>query len=287
MRHAPDYTVLTEALVRPDELLHDWMVAFSASNLRLPGAFELDSMAASVEPIAHALATVVALDRVGEAPRNLRFLPGSSAVRELEKAVSFAAANLGAFGFTAFDVGGLFFALRDVLCGQLGDPARGEMQSYMEWLAILATDSLATGREQALVERMHNDLDEGTPLVMITHELPAVLFVGRPDSGVVASVFGRLLLMVVRTGARAVIIDVRGMPGGLHERLSEPLERFLSHPRVSAQVQVYACGVRGDDVGDWQKTAARTETSLVIEDHFDECVLGALKLAGWRLLPAP
>ena len=87
-------------------------------------------------------------------------------------------------------------------------------------------------------------------------------------------------------GHEAVIIDVRGMADTMNEHLSEPLGRFCSHPRIAGQVTVYACGVRGNDVAEWQGMAASADTSLRIEDHFDECVLGALTLGGWRLLPA-
>ncbi len=281
---AHDYAVLAEQLKLPAVVLEAWMDAFAASTLRMPGAIERESMAATVEPIVDALASVVALDRAGRAPVNLRFTPGSLELREVEKAVSFAAALMGADGFTGFDLGALLFALRDVLVQSLVEPARTELQGYMEWLAVLAADSLATGREQALLERMAHELDDGTPLLMITNELPAVLFVGRPNQSVVANIFGRLLLMVVRTGAKAVIIDVRGMASRLDPAFAEPLERFLSHPRVGSRTTVYACGVHGDDGPFWDDVAKAAGVRLVMEGYFDACVQSALAVSGWRII---
>lgn len=285
VKDCPDYTGLTSALLQSAQVADAWMEGFVASPLRLPQTIDRASMSASVAPVVDAFATLVGQDRMGRDPVALRFLPGSPALREIEKAVSFVAANLGASGLTAFDVGALLFALRDVLCATLRDEALIELQAYMEWLAVLAADSLATGREQALIERMHLDLDEGTPLIMITSELPALLLVGRPDRSVVASVFGRLLLMVVRTGAKAVIIDVRGMSGRMSASLAEPLESFLDHKRVRGRLQVFVCGVRADDVVSWQTLARNSEVILVIEEHFDKCVRNALTVAGWRLIP--
>jgi hypothetical protein len=282
----PDYAALTAGLQDPEVVVDAWMNAFSTSRLRLPGRVDRDSLASSVEPIAHAMCELVAPDRAGRVALNLRFLPGAGELREVEKAVSFVAANLGASGLTGFDVGALLFAFRDVLCARLQGQALAEMQHYMEWLAVLAGDSLATGREQALVERMRNELDEGTPLIMITPELPAALFVCRPDRGVVAGVFGRLLLTVVRTAARAVILDVRGMSVGMQEEFAEPLERFLCHPRVAGRVTVFGCGVRNDDANSWRALAAEAGVCLVLEGHFDLCVRAALDLAGWRLIPS-
>jgi hypothetical protein len=245
---------------------------------------ERESVSSTVDVIVEALANFVAPDREGRVLENPSFRPGASELREVEKAVSFAAARLGAAGFTGFDVGALVFTLRDVLCEHLHGPAQAELQAYMEWLAVLAGDSLATGREQAASERWHNELDEGTPLVMITPELPAALFVCRPDRRVAAGVFGRLLLSVVRTGARATIIDVSGISGGLEPEFAEPLERFFGHAKVAGSVTIFARGVHPDDVPSWKEMGDRSGAKLVFEDYFDVCVSESLRLGGWRLL---
>lgn len=283
----PDYAGLRAALADPEELVSEWIDGFEASSFRLPGSVERQSLASSLAPIVEAFAGVVAPDRAGREPEDLHFQPGAAEVREIEKAVSFAAANLGAGGFSGFDVGALLLALRDVLCAPLSGAAEGEMHRYMEWLVLLAGDSLAKGREQAAMERWRHELDEGTPLIMITPTLPAALFVCRPDRGVVSGVFGRMLLMIVRTEARAVIVDVRGMSASLEASFAEPLEKFLSHVRVAGKVTVFCCGVRSSDVDSWGRIGERAGAALVFESHFDLCVSGALKIAGSRLVTSP
>jgi hypothetical protein len=260
------------------------MDGYESSLLRLPKAVDRASMSSSVEVIVECLANVVAPDRDGHLLDNLSFRPGANHLREVEKAVSFMAARLGATGFTCFDVCGLIFALRDALCEHLEGAGEIEMKSYMEWLAVLAGDSLATGREQAAMERWHDELDEGTPLVMVTPELPAALFVCKPDSRVAAGVLGRLLLSIVRTGAKAAIIDVSGISGRLEPAFAEALERFLSHTKVAGAVTVFVRGVHANDVSSWQDIAAISGAKIVFEEYFDVCVAESLKIGNWRLL---
>lgn len=279
-----DFDSLVELLARPADAVEKWALTFKHSAMRLPRTFDLAELSATLGPIAEALGNLVAPNRNGVRPTTLQLSPGALELREVEKAVSFAAANLAVDGFSGFDVGAAFFALRDVLCRDLSEPAYADVQRYLEWLVVLAGDSLATGREQAAVERWHNQLDEGTPLIMITSQLPAALFVCQPDRQVVASVFGRLLLTVVRTGAPSAILDVRGMAGRLTEGFAESLETFLGHSRIAGRVQILACGVHIDDVGRWSEIAARAGAQLDFENYFDTCVQTALNVGGWRLV---
>ncbi len=283
MHSGHNYDGLVNLLADPTHTLALWAEAFTQSPMRLPHKIDSESLIATLEPITDALADVVAPDREGNC-REPRFHPGAQELREVEKAVSFAAANLAVAGFSGFDVGALLFSLRDVICAPIGGTALTEMQAYMEWLVVLAADSLATGREQAAIERWHNQLDEGTPLIMITPQLPAVLFVCQPDRRVIASVFGRLLLTIVRTGGTAVIIDVRGVAGRFNSVFAEGLETFVGHARVATRIRILACGVHGDDVSAWKAIADRHGADLHFENHFDSCVSGALKSGGWRLV---
>lgn len=278
-----NYDGLINLLAEPMTALGLWVDAFAASPMRLSRSLDMASVTATLKPIIDALANVVAPDRDGN-PAEPRFRPGAQELRELEKAVTFAAANLAVDGFSGFDAGALFFSLRDVTCGAIRGAALTEMHTYMEWLVVLAGDSLATAREQAAVERLHNQLDEGTPLIMITPELPAALFVCQPDRRVVASVFGRLLLTIVRTGGSAVIIDVRGIAGRLDPAFAESLETFVSHERIATRIRIIACGVHRGDVSAWQKIAKRHGADLHFENYFDSCVKAALSSGGWRLV---
>ncbi|MCP4448765.1 MAG: hypothetical protein GY811_26040 [Myxococcales bacterium] len=279
-----NYGGLIELLAEPSVVLTQWGLAFGESPMRLSYKMDTEVLSATLEPIINALADVFAPARNGEQPTSMHFCPGARELRELEKSVSFAAANLAVDGFTGFDVGALLLSLRDVLCSALKGAALAEMRHYMEWLVVLAADSLATGREQAAVERWHNQLDEGTPLIMITPELPATLFVCEPDRRVVASVFGRLLLTIVRTGAVAAIVDVRGVSGRMSRGFAEGLESFVGHARIAKRIRIFACGVHADDVPGWRAIAQRFEAEVHFENYFDSCVSAALEDGGWRLV---
>ena len=284
MESGYDYQGLIELLAEPAGVLELWVASFARSPMRVPRSFDRPSLLASLEPITDAIGNVVAPDRAGKRPVDLHFIPGARALREVEKAISFAAAHLAVDGFTGFDAGALLFGLRDILCAPLQGLARDEMQLYMEWLVVLAADSLATGREQAAIERWHHQLDEGTPLVMITPELPATFFVCEPDRQVVASVFGRLLLTVVRTGGKAVIVDVRGMSGRSQSSFFDGLESFIGHARIATRIKILACGVHVDDIRSWKTIGDRHGADLQFENYFDTCVQIALKAGGWRIV---
>ena len=95
------------------------------------------------------------------------------------------------------------------------------------------------------------------------------------------------LVVGVLAGVVIVLLLLLGVSLALGGAQDQGVVQVIGvHRRVAAQVKVYACGVRGNDVAEWQEMAASAQTSLVIEDHFDECVLGALTQGGWRLLPA-
>ncbi len=279
-----DFDRLDELLASPNAMIANWVRVFERSPMRLPRLVDPTVLSASLEPIAEALQTLVAPDRLGIRPSTLELAPGAASLREVEKAVSFAAANLAVEEFTGFEIGALFFALRDVLSDGLSAEGAGVVQRYLEWLVVLAADSLATGREQAAIERWHNQLDEGTPLIQITSQLPAALFVCQPDQRVVASVFGRLLLTVVRTGAPSAILDLRGLAGRLSAGFAESLETFLGHKRIAGRVEIFACGVHGDDVAIWKEIADRVGSTVHFENYFDTCVQTALGIGGWRLI---
>jgi hypothetical protein len=89
---------------------------------------------------------------------------------------------------------------------------------------------------------------------------------------------------VVRTGARAAIIDVSGISGRLEVAFADALERFLSHSKVAGTVTVFARGVHANDVSSWEDIANRSGAKIIFEDYFDVCVAESLKIGSWRLL---
>jgi len=285
MPHEADYSGLIALLSRPRDLVSEWSAAVVQSPIRLPNTLESAPLQASLAPIIEAFSTVVAPDRNGRRPSEFDFEPGSVAMREVEQALAFTIANFAAKGASGFFAAALILCLRDLLCAPLTGSAHSKMARYMDWLVAMTTDSLATGRERAALERWDEQLDEGTPLVMITPELPAALFVCAPNARVVSGVFARLTLTLVRTGASAAIIDVRGMAERFSSAFGEALNTFLGNERVAKRIRVIACGVHVSDVALWQEIGERHGVDLRFENYFDSCVQMGLEAGDWRLLP--
>lgn len=273
-----------------EQVLGNCVDRYRGSPLRIPGEVDEAQIHASLAPIVQAFAGVVAPDREGNTPSTIEFRPGLSALREIEQAVVFMASNTGSASqyrtplASGFEVGALLFSLRDILSDGLTSQAAKEVQGYMEWLVVLAGDSLAHGREQAALERFSDELDAGTPLLMITPEVPAAIFVCSPGRRVIAGILGRLLLTMVRSGARAIIFDVSGVNSKSLPSLRESIEAFLDNPRVGGKSTVFICGVAGDDLHTWKELGQRVQATLVFENYFDICVQSAIELNGGRLI---
>jgi hypothetical protein len=68
---------------------------------------------------------------------------------------------------------------------------------------------------------------------MVARELPAALLIGEPDRSVLDSVFGRLLLSIVRVDARAAIIDGGGLVAPASPPVLEALAVYAQHRKVA------------------------------------------------------
>ncbi|MBL4634898.1 MAG: hypothetical protein JKY56_13585 [Kofleriaceae bacterium] len=272
----------------PEQVLALCVDRYEASTLRMPSEVARAAVAAQLTPLVHALSAMVAPDRAGRAVSNLELRPGLSELREVEQAVAFLASNVGSTRRSSkgmasgYDVGAALFSLRDVLSMELPAAATKELQSYIEWLVVLAGESLAHGREQAALERFSDELDAGTPLLMITQELPAAIFVCSPERRVVAGILARLLLAVVRTGAKALIIDISGVSKNWIPQLRESLEEFFENPRVGGKTTVFMCGISNSELSTWEELEKRVPTTLVFENYFDICVQSAIQIGKGR-----
>ncbi len=282
MNGTSDFSTLLLALRDPERVLALCIDCYESSKVRMPSEVERAAVGAQLTPLVHAFSEMVSPDRAGRAVSNLEFRAGVSELREIEQAVAFLASNVGstrrlAKGMASgYDVGAALFSLRDVLSGELPAAAKEELQSYFEWLVVLAGESLAHGREQAALERFSDELDAGTPLLMITQELPAAIFVCSPERRVVAGILARLLLAVVRTGAKALIIDISGVSTNWIPQLRESLEEFFQNPRVGGKTTVFLCGISNRDLSTWEDLDKRVPTTLVFENYFDICVQSAI-----------
>jgi hypothetical protein len=255
-------------------LVDRWLQAYERSLMRLPRPIDLRTLGSSAEGVLDALAVGLA-DADGA--------PGHGPMREAEKRFAFLGGNFGTDGGSAFDIVALVLALRDVLTLEaIAPPERAALAKLFDWLAALALEGYVTSRVDSIRQRNRDALDRGTPVVMITPELPAALLVGEPDRMVLEGAFGRLLLSVVRVGARAVIIDATGLMRSADAALLDSLSSFGRHRKVAGAVQLIVVGVTGDAVGAWTDAIGGADKLLVVE-RFEDAVDAALAASGLKI----
>jgi hypothetical protein len=263
------------------DLVARWMAGYQGSRLRLPGTVDLDQLSGYADGLCEALEAGLA--EPGTAP-------GHGAMREAEKRFAFVGGAFGMARASAFDLSAFVLTLRDALFESAAAPAeRVALASIFDWFCALALEGYATSREDALRLRHRDELERGTPLVMLTPELPVVLLVGEPDRAVLESVFGRLLLSVVRVGAKAVIIDGGGLVRATDERVLDALSTFTRHRKVAGQVLVVLANLPPDAEKVWRETAthmgdpgdARMRVEVI--ERFEDAVSTALAAYGLKV----
>jgi hypothetical protein len=279
------------------DLLMRWVEAYRASPLRMPRPVDPQMVARLVSPILECLA-----DALGPSPNPGRagtepsagaaqspasaLVPGSTLAREVEKAAALVGALHATGDASGFDVAALFYALRDLFAAiaSVEEQERAALVRFTEWLSAVACDSFAAARVQAERERWREQLEDGTPVVLAAPELPMAFLVGRPDGVLLDSVLSRLLLLVVRVGARAAVIDAAGMGDPARPEVLEALGRFLSHRKISGSVALVAVGLADEPEQAWRELAERSGTDLTFEAYFDRALARALSAAGYRLV---
>jgi hypothetical protein len=259
---------------RRPALIARWMQGYQDSRLRLPRPLDLDQLSGSAEGLCEALGA-------GLGDPDAR--PGHGALREAEKRVAFVGGSFGMAGASAFDLSAFVLALRDALAVEAAsEDERSALVGLFDWFCALALEGYATSREDALRLRHRDELERGTPLVMITQDLPAALLVGDPDRAVLESVFGRLLLSIVRVGAKAVILDGQGLTRAADARVLESLTAFARHRKVETGVLVVLTGLPPDAEAAWKDACGPSTRHQVIE-RFDDAVAAALAAYGLKV----
>lgn len=277
---------------RQAQLLRAWIEAYRASPLRMPRAMsEADSLALGrlVVPILEGLADALAPGKApppdARASTVAALVPGSTFTREIEKAAALVGAFMAAGDYGGFDVAALMWSLRDVLGGaDFAEGDRAALARFAEWLTAVGFDAFANARVQTEHERAREQLEDGTPVVLITPELPAVHLVGRPDGVLVDSVLSRLLLQIVRVGARVAIIHGAGLGEPARPEVLEALHRFASHRKVAGAVHVLAVGLENEPERAWREVADRAGCTMTFDAHFDRAVERGLEVSGYRLV---
>lgn len=289
-------------LERTDEVLASWSHRFDRSALRWPRPIDPRQHGALVQSMLVALGETIQepqsfesrtdagagtgdTDRVrrGTIPPQ-RLFPGSAEVRELEKAAALAGASLSSSDdLSAFDVAALMLALRDtVLEFATGEwaPAIGDV---FEWLVCIALDSFSTARAASARERAAEQLEAGTPVVLVTPEVPAVLLVGAPGGDQLDSILGRALLLVVRVGAPTLVLDISGLTDPNSPDVLEAAGRFFDQKRMGA-VEIALSGVSPAVADAWITLGRARGVTVTSVDRFDAAVARALDRAGCQVV---
>jgi hypothetical protein len=270
----PSYAGAAQALRdRGPAVIERWLAAYSRSRLRLPhpvDAREFNSLARSViEPLGHGLEEGA--------------MPGAASLREAEKAVAFAGGSLGMSGANAFDVAAFTTTLRDVLADEARGPGEPEaLERLFDWLSALAHEAFSTSARDSLQLHYRETLENGTPVVTLANELPAAFLVGEPDRSVMEATLGRLLLSVVRVGARAVLIDATGLLRPESTEVLEALRIFAAHPKVGDRVTIVVTGLAATHEKSWRE-AMPPPASVVNVERFDDALARALGLQGLEI----
>jgi hypothetical protein len=259
-----------------DSVAASWSHRYGRSHLRGPGAGAPAAHAALVDGLIESLAVAVA----GGAA-DLR--PGTGALRDLEKAVAFAGAAMASGGASGFEVAALVMTLRDAVLEQADIELVGPIGELFEWLAFIALDAFAAAGKRAASERAADQLEQGTPVVLIMPEIPAVLLVGDPPESALDGIFARAMLLVVRVAAPTLIIDLSGLADGGSAPVTEAAARLLGHRRM-ATVELAVVG--GNDlVADrWRSMARSHGVSLTAFDRFDAAFSHAARRAGLNVI---
>jgi hypothetical protein len=293
--HAQTGKILRE---QQADLLKRWVEAYRSSRLRMPHPLDPTAVSRLVAPILECLADALGPSLVVPGPAAgagvrvptqtaaAALVPGSTLAREVEKAAALVGALLATGGgATGFDVSALFYSLRDLFAGAPFEvEERGALVRFAEWLNAVACDSFAAARTQAERERWREQLEDGTPVVLIAPELPVAFLVGRPDGVLLDSVLSRLLLLIVRVGARAAVLDAGGLSDPSRAEVLEALGRFLSHRKVRGAVALIAVGMRSESENAWHERAQEIGADLTFDAHLDRALERALSIAGYRLV---
>lgn len=259
-----------------DSIAASWSHRYGRSRLRGPGAAQAAGHAALIDGLIESLAVAAS----GSAD-DLR--PGAPALRDLEKATAFAGAAMASGPATGFEVAALVTSLRDAVLEHAEIELVGPVGELFEWLTVLALDAFATAGRRTILERAADQLEAGTPVVLVTPEIPAVFLVGAPPEAALDGIFARAMLLVVRVAAPTLILDASGLVDAGAPPITEAGARLLAHRRMGP-VEVALVGV-SDQVADrWRGMARSHGVALGVFDRFDAAFQHAAQRAGINLI---
>ena len=230
-----------------------------------------------IDPRLHGAQVAGLIEALGEAALSppSEWRPGGRAVRELEKQTTFAGSGLAAGGASGFDLAAMIVSLRDAVLEFAGADDQAPVHELFEWLVVVALDAFATAGRISARERADAQIEEGTPVVLVTPDVPAVLLLGAPQAATIDAILARTLLLVVRTGAKSLIIDVSGVGEPQSPTMTEAADRFFAQTRLGP-VELLLVGAPEATAQLWQSMATKRGLTLRALDRFDAAVAAAI-----------
>jgi len=279
---------LSAALLdRTDEVLASWSHRFDRSALRIPRPIDPRQFGALVSTMIIGLGEAISRPRAGEPRRGTipaqPLRPGGPEVRELEKAAALAGASLSAAGASGFDVAALVLAMRDAVFEFASSDWAAVLSDLFEWVLVIAIDSFAAAGTAAAEERAAEHLDAGTPVVLVTPEVPAVLLLGAPGADAIDSILGRALLLIVRVGARTLVLDLSGLADPTAPPVIAAAARFFDQKRL-AEVEIALSGATAQVADAWVALGRARGVTVRPIERFDAAVARALERAGCQIV---
>jgi hypothetical protein len=259
-----------------ETVLASWAHRYDRSPRRGPGAKPAREHAAIASGLLESLA--VALDTP-----TLEVAIGTPPLRDLEKAAVFAGATWAVDGGTGFEIATILNTLRDAVLEYTELDAAPVISELFEWLSILALDAYATAGRRAISERAAEQLEAGTPVLLLLPEIPGVLLVGSPTEDALDSILARAMLLVVRVGAPTLILDITGLADPTARPMQAAMARLFEHRRMST-VQLAVIGAPTPVADAWKRAATAHNVSAIWFERFDDAFAHAAGRAGISLV---
>jgi hypothetical protein len=259
---------------RPADVLDAWAGRYERSPLRLHREVGARTYVGLVAPLCDALA--VALVDDGE----LR--PGHAGTRDLEQGCAFIGARLATSGAVGFDVAAVITALRDAVAEFAAADLHPALERLFEWLVILALDAFSSATRRSIEERAAEQLEIGTPVLMVTPELPALILVGEPPPAVLDAILARALMAVIAASARVLIVDASGLAAPGRPELLRALRRWCESKSLTL-VHLVLVGVAGEARRQWTELLTEHGIGATVASGFEAAVVVGFERVGVSL----
>jgi hypothetical protein len=117
--------------------------------------------------------------------------------------------------------------------------------------------------------------------------LPAVLLIGRPDRVGLDAIFSRLLLSVVRVGARVAIVDATGLTDPTADEVVDSLRGFVNHRKIATRVGINAVGLDREHADAWSRLCRDAQVGFRHAERFADAVGDAFARQRYELRRLP